>query len=152
MILNNSPLMDIFFLYLSSIILGVIVILTHSLYVRGDTNESDNKIFCMIWKIPFFNCGFYNIFIFSWNVLVCQYCLHSFGTALGSRGTTKNKYRSAFFPFCIHMFRSTIVVLWNIKKPQDAPEKGQTDDCNINGLNNRRYKGYLSSYFCQLNE
>ena len=43
-ILNNSPLMDIFFLYVRSIIIGVIVILTHCLYVRDDTfNKSDNK-------------------------------------------------------------------------------------------------------------
>lgn len=43
-ILNNSPLMDIFFLYVRSIIIGVIVILTYCLYVRDDTfNKSDNK-------------------------------------------------------------------------------------------------------------
>lgn len=39
------------------------------------------------------------------------------------------------FFYYIHVLRSSSVVLWNNKTQQNAPEKGQTDDCDIDGLN-----------------
>lgn len=65
---------------------------------------------------------------------------------LGTRQATYQAEGDDNVFYCIHLYSSIIAVFYNIRKFQNALEKGHSDYFDHDGLNDQRYKVYLSYY------